>query len=226
MYDRTQRENDIQTIFGEYADAVNVEVNKFKFYESLTQMRSVQYKAALAGGFDKFPNEVTAILSSMNESGLLDNSTIDGAVRDYFMQKFFRYSSITIPILYEHMLDAKDNKSTLYVSMFLPELGYSDENGFFMKNGRALRNKIEIGKKNDSYYVIDDYNKYYEYHSGDYNIPVEEIFGEYLYIYENFLKNGQNEAFYATTCMNIVDSLLDGTFDYENDTLTYVPQGS
>jgi hypothetical protein len=221
MYDSEKRAEDIQNIFGEYADEVTLEVNKYKLAQSMHQVSKVLYRAFLIGAFDSFPNKITAIQKEMIENNLFDDTTIEGAIRLYYAENYFSYSSLTIPFWYEfsRQEDGEGTSPVLYLEMYYGKISLDMDNNL-LANKIIAPNRIKIVNENDKlelwylgmiYPFEENFDELVE--STDY--PKELIENHF-----SFIDSSEYNA-YTSFCDSTLENIIDGTFDFDNNSLTY-----
>ena len=223
MFDENKRAAALKGSYGDNAKYLDFDLNQpeIMYYKSL--INNLLYETAISGGFGKFNNEIIDILISMNENNLLPGrpTLYDIAFRDIIAQNF-SYSSITIPIWHElGIVEGDDRDATLFVAMYFGTISI-EQDGSLAASAMAVPNKVYISPEGNEFSAIEFSHLIQD--GDNFEKSVNDTMLEYADDYFNFKHSKEYNDFIAF-CDNVMDSILTGSFDYENDTLNFGPQG-
>ncbi len=224
MYDESSRKDDLNEIFGDNAKYLDIEVLPEEYQYALSQIRSVVCSVMLNGGFDSFPNEITNIFTSLvrKHNLLTDEPTLSSNVFMSIVKQNTSYSFITVPMWYELGKSEEDNGDiAIYTAMYFATIDKLSD-GTVTASASIIPNLVYV-TQNDNGFNITEYSSYIN--DGElFQDSVQRFMGDYAQSYYDFIKSDEFADF-TDFCENVSDSILAGSFDYENDQLIFAPQG-
>ena len=217
--DAAQREKDIKDIFGvEYegelalwsGDEATDHGIKDEYGQKLSKLR---YNIALAGGYGGYPNIICDILNSMHEAGCDDCTSPEGAVCRYYLEKSFAYTHISIPMWQEvgcEELTVSDS-ALIYAAMYVGAIDTMyDET--MMTSSLVFPGMLGLKNSSDGY-VLD-----YCIELSENDADFEKSFGIFADEYNSLCSSEAYEEL-ILDCDSIIESLAEGVFDFEHDSL-------
>ena len=222
LCDGEQYLKDIENIFGVETEQelgiwnVNEPVRSVYLRQYAEQLSSIKCDIALAGGFDGFENGVTDLLSDITQHGCADTKTEEGAMRAYYIQNTFSYSSLAFPFFHELGRSVKGADTTLYGALYLGYV-YVMDDGTIMTGAEARPARISLMQSDGAYEAYDVL----------FGLAAEEDYDTMLNSMENYRDDYlafrestdyEDHIFYSDC---VIDSLLEGTFDFDSDAFDF-----
>ena len=222
LHDDEQYLQDIENIFGVETEQelgvwnVGEPVRSVYLRQYAEQLASIKCDIALAGGFDGFSNGVTKLLTEITQHGCTDISTEGGALRAYYIHHTFSYKALAVPFFHELGRSLKGDDSTLYGALYLGYI-YAMDDGTLMTMADTRPARIELMQSEGGYEAYDVLFGFSE--EEDYDTMLNSM-EDYREDYLAFRESADYEDYiFDSDC--VIDSLLEGTFDFDSDAFDY-----
>ena len=155
--------------------------------------------------------------NGLKTTDLLDATTKEGAIFEHFIKKEFSYSTLSIPFWHVLGEGGDEEADIIYADMYVAQFRQSLNNSFNV-NGYSTPNRFYIYDRDDKFEVF-DFSHFLRYETKS-EETVSEIMDEYNDDYYGYHKSDEYDDF-SEFYDKAINSLIDGTFDFENDTLIY-----
>ncbi len=222
MFDEEVRSEELNQIFGDKLEYIDFPIDSYKKYESSQRISKVLYNTAISGGFDGFPNKIIDIVKALDESPLLDDTTNNGAILKHLINTSFSYSSITIPFWYDFFNEDKylEYETMRYVaqSNYTIELSSDGADNIFTE---TVPSRYYVIENNGKLFCRDYYFVQFMYETDVERI--NEVLDEYATDYYEFIESS-NYMGLLYFGHRVTAAILNGAFDYKNDSLIYTPK--